>query len=268
MSDVALEGFGGGGGTSLNFNVKDYATEELLMAAKGKVNEIGIITSIPMTGWYMAAEQPENLQPGEVWISTGTASQVAFNALKKNCIKVYPIKAMQMVGGVLVKKTAKSWNDNGWAEWCTYLLQNGVDATEITGGWKATNATAANTGYICATHVNFENGLLHIYTDNEYAGRYGMGTTVNTIDLTNATILHIKVADATNYFPAQVGAWSITGTSATLAAGKTDITGGCEVEVDVSALSGSYYIGALIGLKSVPSTKAVARIYLSDVYWR
>lgn len=252
----------GGGGAALNFKVVGNP-----QPANPKYNTIWLNTDVKITGHSFAAEQPENMQEGEVWFSTGTASPGAFNALKKNCIKVYPIKAMQMVGGVLVKKTAKSWNGNGWAEWYTYLLQNGVDATEITGGWKATNATAANTGYICATNVNFENGLLHIYTDTEYAGRYGMGTTVNMIDLTNATILHIKVANATNYFPAQVGAWSINGTSATLAAGKTDITGGCEVEVDVSALSGSYYIGALIGLQSIPGTKDVAHIYLSDVYW-
>lgn len=124
MSDVALEGFGGGGGTALNFNVKDYATEELLMAATGKDNEIGIITSTPMTGWYMAAEQPEEMAEGEVWISTGTASQVAFNVLKKGTVMVYPISAKQMQGGTLVDVTAKSWQNGDWVEWITLLDLN------------------------------------------------------------------------------------------------------------------------------------------------
>lgn len=127
MSDVALEGFGGGGGASLNFKVKDYATEELLMAATGKDNEIGIITSTPMTGWHFAAEQPE-MQPGEVWISTGTASPVAFDALKKNTVMVYPISAKQMQNGTLVDVTAKSWQNGHWVEWIQELvvLENGT----------------------------------------------------------------------------------------------------------------------------------------------
>lgn len=114
MGECFLNQSGGGG--SLNFKVKDYATEELLMAATGKDNEIGIITSTPMTGWYMAAEQPEGMQPGEVYIKTGTSSTVAFNALKKNNIQVYPLSATQYVGGAMVSKEAKIYQNGAWVE--------------------------------------------------------------------------------------------------------------------------------------------------------
>ena len=126
-----------GGGASLNFKVKGYATEELLMAATGKDNEIGIITSTPITGWHFAAEQPEEMVEGEVWISTGTKSQVAFNALKKGTIMVYPLSAKQMQGGTLVDVTAKSWQDGQWVDWVTYLYNEGNECESITGGWSA-----------------------------------------------------------------------------------------------------------------------------------
>ena len=156
MSDVALEGFGGGGGASLNFNVKDYATEELLMAATGKVNEIGIITSMPMTGWYMAAKQPEGMQPGEVWISTGTASQVAFSALKKGgTVMVYPLSAKQMQeDGTLVDVPAKSWQNGQWVDWWDgSLYDSGNEYASITGGWEKYASTYADVFEKNADHM-------------------------------------------------------------------------------------------------------------------
>lgn len=112
MSDVALKGFGGGGGAALNFKVVGNP-----QPANPKENTIWVNTDVKITGYRFAAEQPENMAEGEVWISTGAASQVAFNALKKNTVMVYPISAKQMVGGRLVDLTAKSYQDGAWRDW-------------------------------------------------------------------------------------------------------------------------------------------------------
>lgn len=166
MGSVALEGFGSGGGAALNFKVKDYATEEQLMAATGKVNEIGIITSTPMTGWYFAAEQPE-MQPGEVWISTGTSSTVAFNALKKGgTVMVYPISAKQMgQDGVLVDVTAKSWQNGEWVDWITFTyIVGGEEQVVFTGA----NCSCSYSGSVLSVKPNGANNSMKFWAKDKY----------------------------------------------------------------------------------------------------
>lgn len=130
MGSVALEGFGSGGGTALNFKVVDGTIEPV----SPKENMIWVACE-GMTGWHFAAEQPENMQPGEVWFSTGDSSTVAFNALKKGgTVMVYPISAKSWQDGVLVDVTAKSWQDGAWVEWVSeiVLYANGTLNTEYT----------------------------------------------------------------------------------------------------------------------------------------
>lgn len=117
----------GGGGTSLNFDVKAYATEEALLAATPKENTIGIITTNKITGWLFSATEPESPAEGMVWISTGTSSTVEFNALKKNGIQVYPISAKQYVTGAWVDVTAYSYQGGEWVGWITYIAINEND---------------------------------------------------------------------------------------------------------------------------------------------
>ena len=48
---VPIYGFGGGGGGSeLNFDVKDFRTEAELLASAGKENRIGVVTSVTFKG--------------------------------------------------------------------------------------------------------------------------------------------------------------------------------------------------------------------------
>lgn len=202
MSDVALEGFGGGGGTSLNFNVKDYATEELLMAATGKVNEIGIITSTPMTGWHFAAEQPEML-PGEVWISTGTSSEVAFNALKKGgTVMVYPLSAKQMQGGTLVDVTARSWQDGEWVDWIKrmYICKAGNMLVEPTYNPSSTYITGAKQG----------NGFV---VDTKQGSNYAPFMLWENINLSDYKTLYVEMSNV-----------NVTGTEKIIAVGTAAIT--------------------------------------------
>lgn len=123
---VPLYGFGGGGGTSLNFDVKAYATEEAMLAATPKENTIGIITTTPITSWIFSATEPAETMEGMVWITTGTSSTVKFNALKKNCIQVYPISAKQYVSGAWVNKNMKCYQNGKWRDFGYYIIQNGV----------------------------------------------------------------------------------------------------------------------------------------------
>lgn len=113
---------GGGGGAALNFSVAGNP-----QPASPAENTIWVNTDVKITGWEFSATQPEAATEGAVWISTGEKSNVAFNALKQNCILVCPIKAKQYTGGVWVDREAKSYIGGVWVDWyrCEYVFQNG-----------------------------------------------------------------------------------------------------------------------------------------------
>ena len=112
------------GGTSLNFEVVGGTTEP----TNPKENMIWVNTSNKITGWHFSATQPENMVEGEVWFATGTSSDVAFNALEKNDIYVYPLKAAQYVNSELNEVTAKFYQGGEWRLLVheLYLYDNGV----------------------------------------------------------------------------------------------------------------------------------------------
>lgn len=154
VSQLALSRVEGGGG--LNFSVVDGLTQP----GDPKENMIWVYTE-GMTGWQFAAEQPEEMAEGEVWISTGTASQVAFNALKKGTIMVYPLAAKQMQeDGTLVDVTAKSWIDGEWVDWAQKLLIL-KDGTLHVGEWSVGSGSS-----------QFSNGTINA-TMNSNSGNAG-----------------------------------------------------------------------------------------------
>lgn len=113
----------GGGGAGLNFDVKAYYSEEAMLSSAAKENTIGIVTSV-ISEWCFSATEPEYPTVNMVWIQTGASGQVAFNALKKNRVMVYPISAKQYVSGAWVDVTAKSFQNGAWQDWVRYLYIN------------------------------------------------------------------------------------------------------------------------------------------------
>jgi hypothetical protein len=112
---------GGGGGGGLNFSVVGGTTAP----SNPKENMIWVNTSVAITTWVFSATVPENPVQGMVWISTGTSSTVAFNALKKNGIQVYPISAKQCVSGAWVDKAAKSYQNGAWKDVIQAIFRDG-----------------------------------------------------------------------------------------------------------------------------------------------
>lgn len=139
----------GGGGAALNFKVLAYPTEQELLASAPAENTIGIVTTAPITSWVFSKEEPSPLIPGMVWINTSTDSTVAFNALKKNSVMVYPVNAKQVISGVLVDVTAKIYQGGAWVDWAFYLYSNGNEFTSLTGGW-----TSAGKGWDSSQYSN------------------------------------------------------------------------------------------------------------------
>ena len=110
-------------GAGLNFKVVGGTTQP----ADPKENTIWVNTDQPITGFYFAASQPENMQDGEIWLATNGCGAAVINALKSNGILLMPGAVKQYVNGSLTAKTAMIYQDGAWTQLQNLLLGNGIN---------------------------------------------------------------------------------------------------------------------------------------------
>lgn len=248
-----------GGGASLNFAVKAYPTEEALNAATPKENTIGVIVDY-ITGWTFGAEQPETTEAGAVWISTGNTSPVKFNALKKNALMVYPGSVMYYNGTEWKNVDAYIYQNGAWVKfslaWDGYYFKDGNQYEYITGGWTSDGYkyynSAMNPGTVDTTLSIKSNG----------SNTASMVGTANPVDLTNVDVIYINVDEKSG-----VGLFKIMETKELKAEDRSvDLSVG-EQSVDVSDLTGSYYL-AIASVYSATygnASATVSAIYRNSV---
>lgn len=178
----------GGGGVALNFKLVGSASAP----ANPGENTIWINTDSKITGWVFSPEAPESPAEGLVWIKTGLSSAVAFNALKKNGLRVCPIQAKQRISGAWADKTAKSFIGGAWIEWLTYLYNKGDKCLTLIGDWVSEDIpfkSGASTGNGRAYKPTYNNDNMEV---NGYGGSWsGIMRTQNKIDLTNYKTLKL-----------------------------------------------------------------------------
>lgn len=223
---------GSGGGTSLNFKVVGGLTRPTNPPEK----TIWVNTATPITSYIFSATEPSSAEEGMVWISVGTASNVAFSATKKNPIMVYPLYAKQYVSGAFESVSAMSYQE-GWKEWSRYLVsasglapelgemivrgESGVSMsiTNRSGGGITIKRTSGNAGFVSAFSENKFNvsefKTMRIKTGNVnygeqiYIGLHNSNTTVQN-ENTYSRVMRIVA--------------------------------GTENKLDISDLSGGYYL--------------------------
>ena len=130
----------GGGGGGLNFKVVGGTVQP----ASPSENMIWVNTSVAITSWVFSTTAPTSPAAGMVWFSTGPISSVAFNAVKKNGIWVYPTGCQQYISGAWVAKTAKTYQSGAWVEWLYWLYDTGskkVELRDITSALYGTEST-------------------------------------------------------------------------------------------------------------------------------
>lgn len=165
-----------GGGNPLNFKVVGNP-----QPASAKENTIWVDTD-KINNYYFSATQPENMMEYDVWFYIGTTSSVAFSATKKNPIMVYPFFAKQYIGGALVDKTAKSYQNGQWVEWISYIVKDGITATPFTID-KSVIAYTQKNGYM----------LLKTQSGSLGEGRVIWSNNNNAIDLSAHTAIYVDV---------------------------------------------------------------------------
>lgn len=245
-------------GASLNFKVVGGLTQPSDPAA----NTVWVNTNIKIPSWILSPTASAEVEEGAVWIRTGTAGKISFNALKKNGITIFPSACYQYSGGAWVSKSASIYQGEKWQDLSVYLYDNGDEFVDVTGGWVATALRRASGSGAKAPTIAKENGKL-VMTGNAQNG--GVVHTANKIDLSGGAVLKFDGAlypSATAGFWATLGVWSEFGSTYqdNLAAyhdTTAEETG--EITVDISALSGEYYVGvALYGSSRAEMTKMLA----------
>ena len=247
-------------GIKLNFEVVGGTTEP----TNPKENMIWVNTSNKITGWYFSYKQPENMVEGEVWFVTGTSSDIAFNALKKNDIYVYPLKATQYVSGAWVEKTAKIYQNGEWVELIPelYLYDMGT----------VSDAAGSLKSMMVKYHSDEvkHNGVLTIGDSTvTFSPAYGSGALAyfkNKIDLTNYKTLYFNGSVVgSGYFGFGVWASLPTGRAETEALALYDHSGAMSDRIctlDISSCTGECYVGIVAqgyGEASSPELRATMK---------
>lgn len=174
---------------------------------------------------------------GEVWITTDTSSPVGFNALKKNGLMVYPLKASQYIGGTWVVKEASIYQSGEWVQfssyWDGYYFKDGNQYEEITGGWSSEGWDNSGTANIGETLIVSANG--------NATGRMGIA---NPVDLTNVNTLWYDSPNGNN--GASNSGYLCIADAKTYGSGNrvasTTIKNAGTGSIDVSNLSGEHYL--------------------------
>lgn len=122
MGTAYLYGNGGSGG-GLNFKLVGGTTEP----ANPKENLIWIKTDVAISGYSFSEAAPSEPTEGMVWIKVGFSSIIAFNALKKNCVQVYPVSVKQYIDGAWEGMTADISQGGQWKPFYDGYLGSSVN---------------------------------------------------------------------------------------------------------------------------------------------
>lgn len=165
----------GGSGGGLNLKVVGGTTQP----ANPRENTIWIKTTTAITGYVLSPTQPETGTEGLVWLKTANTG-VEINVGRKNAVLLHLEDGKLYTGGSWANiegwvYTGASWTQFAWNR--LYLFKDGVDNTELTGGW-------TNNGWkVYSSHagtVSIADGQINF---NQPSNGYRGGGTENAINL-------------------------------------------------------------------------------------
>lgn len=262
----------GGGGAGVNLKIVGGTTQP----ASAKANTIWVNTDAAITGWALSATEPDEPSEGLLWIKAGASSPSAMNVLKKNVLMIYPTATAQYVSGAWVDRAAKTYDGTAWVDWYIFLYTNGDECTDLTGGWAQGGQMDTSVGF--NNNASLSKGAASMTVSAAAVGGYLLST-ANLIDLTSFSKLYMVVSDETGLAEdgrgpgawltvrsLKSGSWNPTGSLSTLPPGTVaskSFNAPGIVELDISYLTGSYYVGfALAGY--VAKTVTISAFYLEQ----
>lgn len=234
-----------GGGLSLNFQIKAYASKEGLLSDTPKENTIGIQTVTKISGWHISPIEPSDVADGVVWISSGAGSSIVINAVKKNVLEIRPGSVRQMIGGSFETKFFAVYQNGKWNESAKIIVENGDANYEIVAIGKKISAGGSA---MPSQTVSSSDGFVAISADGF---GYGMAY-VENIDLTDSKSITIEGEfDFTSEYVSRLAIWSSVGSYLHDNIVKyVDMTKSGGV-LDVSELYGKFVVGITMSGKKV-----------------
>lgn len=216
-----------GGGAPLNFKVLGGTSQP-----SGQENTIWVNTDVGITSWVFAPTAPEAPSEGMVWISTGLSSTVAFNALRKNTLQVYPLAAKQYVGGQWVDRVAMSFQGGKWVAWIADIIVYDGGAKDIALKYQNASDKGTYINLTLATNSNSASKAATIKSD--------------PIDLTGLAVYQVTYGSMSGEgtFAGRIKAmvWSEDGGTMVKESTVSQSKSGT-ITVDVSELSGKHVVG-------------------------
>lgn len=230
---------GSGGSSALNFQVICGSKP-----ASVKENTFWIDTeAIP--GWQFSAYEPVEAPDGTVWIETADDADIGVNVLQKNVLMVHPVAAWKKVAGVY-KPVAAEVFTGAWVSFSTsavYLYINGDTCDELTGGYKAVSIGSGSTPSVAYGNRQMTIQPVKAASPGNY--KKGIVRTNNKIDITKASaIVFGGIADIPLGY-VKLALWSDLGSTIDqyMVRQVAIENGATSCSLDVSDLSGSYYVG-------------------------
>lgn len=224
----------GGGGASIS--VKAYASaDELPTTAKD--GAIAVISATPVGTVFVQSAEPSVAKNGDLWITYSTSGNHPANA---GNVTIYPLNAYQYTDGSWAKLSMFIWANGKWNTNLEELvvLRDGVIAPEA-GSYKNVTGTSFANGKINSASIDSENG------------NYGYFSTKVNVDKYNTLKVHVdlkNILGAGYSFTFGLSSTAITvgdyspQTNKLVAKRTVDALGEQWASVDVSHLSGAYYI--------------------------
>ena len=232
--------------SNLNFDVYTVASKP---TTPGANNDIAIITSVPMPNWIMSPDKPSGTprSEGDVWIQYSVSGKT-FNALKNNSMMIATIFAWQYADGAWIEVEAVSCQNGEWVEWWDGYYYKSGEGSKV-GDWKA-SYQPGNT----SNAITFEEEAIKF---DWKSGIYSVMVAFSPIqDLTNVSKLKFRVKGANHNFAVGATTTQYGGSEDSTFAAKTiqeGLSGEKELIVDVSSLTGKYYIAISGHPASTPS---------------
>lgn len=218
--------------SDLNFKIVGGTTQP----TNPTENTIWINTSLNITGWTFDNSAPDYLTTGGCWITTGAAGSIKFSSSLKNNIYIYPKVCNQWDGSKFVKKAMSIYINGSWKK-PQYVLYDNGNMVDCSGEW-----------------INGSNFTKN--TNNLYTGTDGWGYTAEKIDLTPYSKIYAEGNFSASYGassvsiaifsnkPVQIpdGGWSSSQVVLQHSQSQSSGTYSIQRVIDISSLSGSYYI--------------------------
>ena len=220
--------------SDLNFKVYTVAAKP---TTPGAENDIAIISSVPLTNWFMSPDKPSGIPrtDGDVWIQYSTQGNTK-NILKQDALMIATISAWQYVDGAWVSREAVSCHGGEWVDWIKYLYDAGNQFVDVTGGWEGKHTISGSTTSGAKLAVNDD----HLTVTNVSGGSFG-AVTRKKIDITGFSFIYAEVIGHPRLSVADTYPTSVSNFLADFAA-SAPYTNKTKIQVNISGIGGERYV--------------------------